>query len=1171
MADGNTATAPKLQDVSLDDKYTADSGLVFMTGTQALVRLPLEQHRRDKAAGLNTAGFITGYRGSPLGGYDQQLQRAGKHLKENQILFRPGVNEDLAATAVWGSQQAGLWGDGKYDGVFGIWYGKGPGVDRSGDAFKHANAAGTLQHGGVLAFAGDDHMAKSSTSAHQSEFAFVDAYIPVIAPSGVQEFLDMGLHGFAMSRFAGLWAGFKCIGETVDSAATVSVDPDRIKPIIPTDFEMPEGGLNSKLIVAEFLMLEELLHKYKIPAALAYARANRLDRIVWSGPRRRIGIVTSGKSYLDVRQALDDLGIDEATAAGIGLSIYKVAMTWPLETEGAKAFAEGLETVFVVEEKRSLIEWQLKDALYSVPADRRPEIIGKTDTKGAPLLPTNGELTPSSIAREIARLLDTDAVPSGLRARIGERMAQMNAVQAATGGNQPPSMVRTPYFCSGCPHNTSTRVPEGSRAGAGIGCHYMAMWMDRNTLGFTHMGAEGVNWTGQAPFVETDHIFQNLGDGTYFHSGLLAIRAAVAAGTNITYKILYNDAVAMTGGQSHDGPLDPVQIAHQVWAEGVKQVQVVADEKEELPANATWPPGTKVYERAELDKVQRELREVKGVTAIVYVQTCAAEKRRRRKRGTFPDPDQRIFINDAVCEGCGDCGVKSNCVSVTPLDTEFGRKRKIDQSSCNKDFSCLKGFCPSFVTVKGGQPRKSKGVEGTEPPHLLPVPEIPALDEPYGIMITGIGGTGVITIGALLSMAAHVEGKASTVMDMTGLAQKGGAVWSHLRIANTPEELHAVRIAAGGAKSLIGCDLVTSGQADTVSKLTRGSKAVVNSYRQFTGDFTRNPDFQFPTEEIMGRITSAVGEENVDFLDATDIATRLMGDSIATNMFMLGYAFQKGMVPLSAEAIMRAIELNEVAIDSNKRSFNWGRAAAANLGMVMEILGGEKKATGEPDIAKTLDEVIEKRVAFLTDYQNARYARRYRALVDKVRAVETEKGLGEKLTEAVARYYFKLMAYKDEYEVARLYTHPDFKAKLESQFEGDYTLEFNLAPPLLSKIDPVTGEPQKKKYGPGMLKAFGWLAKLRFLRGTPLDVFGRTEERKMERQLIRDYEQAVADLLAGLTGQNHRYAVEIASIPEHIRGYGHVKQRHLADAKANEEALWQNFRNPAAATAMAAE
>jgi indolepyruvate ferredoxin oxidoreductase len=1171
MADTGSATAPKLNDVSLDDKYTAEDGLVFMTGTQALVRLPMDQHRRDKAAGLNTAGFITGYRGSPLGAYDQQLAKSHKLLKENQILFRPGVNEDLAATAVWGSQQSGLYGDGKHDGVFGIWYGKGPGVDRSGDAFKHANAAGTLKNGGVLAFAGDDHMAKSSTSAHQSEYAFVDAYIPVIAPSGVQEFLDLGLHGFAMSRFSGLWTGFKCIGETVDSAATVSVDPNRVKPIIPTDFEMPEGGLNSKLIVAEFLMLEEILHKYKLPAALAYARANRLDRVIWSGPQRRIGIVTTGKSYLDVRQALDDLGIDEATAASIGLAVYKVAMTWPLETEGAKAFAEGLETLLVVEEKRSLMEWQLKDALYSVPADRRPEILGKTDRSGAPLLQSNGELTPGMIARVIARLLDNDQIPSELRARIGERLAGMDALTASTGGNQPPSMVRTPYFCSGCPHNTSTKVPEGSRAGAGIGCHYMAMWMDRSTAGFTHMGAEGVNWTGQAPFVDTPHIFQNLGDGTYYHSGLLAIRAAVSAGTNMTYKILYNDAVAMTGGQSHDGPLDPVQMAHQVWSEGVKRVTIVYDEKEDLPENATWPPGTKTFERAELDKVQRELREVAGVTCLIYIQTCAAEKRRRRKRGLFPDPDKRIFINEAVCEGCGDCGVKSNCVSVAPIDTEFGRKRKIDQSSCNKDFSCVNGFCPSFVTVKGGKPRKSKGVEGQEPPHLFPVPDIPTLEKPFGIMITGIGGTGVITIGALLSMAAHIEGKASTVMDMTGLAQKGGAVWSHLRIANTPEELHAVRIASGGARSLIGCDLVTSGQADTVSKLTRGSKAVVNSYRQFTGDFTRDPDFKFPTEEIKGRITSATGEEGVDFLDATDIATRLMGDSIATNMFMLGYAFQKGMIPVSAEAIMRAIELNEVAIESNKRSFNWGRAGAANLSMVMDVLGGEKKATGQADIAQTLDEVVAKRIAFLTDYQNARYAKRYQNLVERVRAAEAEKGLGEKLSEAVARYYFKLMAYKDEYEVARLYSRPEFLAGLEAQFEGDYTLEFNLAPPMLSKVDPVTGEPQKKTYGPSMMKKFGWLAKMRGVRGTPLDVFGRTEERKMERQLIRDYEKTVGDLLTSLSSDNHRYAVEIASIPEHIRGYGHVKVKHLADAKANEEALWLNFRNPSAATAMAAE
>jgi indolepyruvate ferredoxin oxidoreductase len=1170
MADAKAGLAPKLSEVSLDDKYTAESGHVFMTGTQALVRLPLEQRRRDLAAGLNTAGFISGYRGSPLGGYDQQLSKANKHLKEHHILFRPGVNEDLAATAVWGSQQSGLYGDAKYDGVFGIWYGKGPGVDRSGDALKHANAAGTLKHGGVLAFAGDDHMAKSSTSAHQSEFAFVDAFIPVIAPAGVQEFLDLGQHGFAMSRFSGLWAGFKCIGETVDSAATVSVGIDRVNPIIPTDFEMPADGVNSKLIVAEFLALEETLHKYKLPAALAYARANRLDRVVWSGPRRRIGIITSGKSYLDVRQALDELGIDEKTAAEIGLAVYKVAMTWPLETEGARAFAAGLDTVLVVEEKRSLMEWQLKDALYSMPADQRPEIIGKHDRRGAPMLPTNGELSPAMIARIIAQLLDTDAVPSGLRARIGERISQLEAVASSTGGNQPPSMVRTPYFCSGCPHNTSTKVPEGSRAGAGIGCHYMAQWMDRSTAGFTHMGAEGVNWTGQAPFVTTKHLFQNLGDGTYYHSGLLAIRAAVSAGTNITYKILYNDAVAMTGGQTHDGPLDPVALAHQVWAEGVKSVTIVADEKEELPENAQWPPGTKLYERDDLDKVQRELRDVEGVTAIVYVQTCAAEKRRRRKRGQFPDPDKRIFINEAVCEGCGDCGVKSNCVSVAPVDTEFGRKRKIDQSSCNKDFSCMKGFCPSFVTVKGGKPRKSRGVEGAEPPHLLPVPDIPTLDEPYGIMITGIGGTGVITIGALISMAAHIEGKASTAMDMTGLAQKGGAVWSHLRIANSPEELHAVRIASGAAKALIGCDLVVSGQVDTVSKLARGSKAVVNSHRTFTGDFTRDPDFKFPTDEIKGRITSAVGESYVDFLEATDIATRLMGDSIATNMFLMGYAFQKGMIPLSFESIMRAIELNEVAIESNKKSFNWGRAAAANMNYVTDLLGDVEKAS-EPVLAKTLDEVIAKRVEFLTEYQNTRYAKRYLKLVDKVRASVAEKGLGEELTEAAARYYFKLMAYKDEYEVARLYTAPAFQQALEAQFEGDYELEFNLAPPMLAKRDPETGELKKKAYGPSMMRNFRWLAKMKGVRGTPLDIFGRTAERKMERQLITDYEATMNKLLADVSRDNLTYAIQIASIPEHIRGYGHVKERHLEDVKANEEALWQNFRNPKASTAMAAE
>lgn len=1147
-----------LRDVSLDDKYTLDQGRAFMTGTQALVRLPLIQRQRDVAAGLNTAGYISGYRGSPLGAYDQQLWSARAHLAEHHIVFRPGLNEDLAATAIWGAQQIEHSGEAKYDGVFGIWYGKGPGVDRSGDVFKHANQSGAARHGGVIALAGDDHMAKSSTVAHQSEYAFVDAMIPVFSPAGVQEFLDYGLHGFAMSRFTGLWAGFKAIGETVDSSAVVDLDPSRVAPILP-EFEMPPGGLNNRQIVAEFLELEETLHRYKLPAALAYARANRLDRVIIGGPARRIGIVTTGKSYLDVRQALDELGLDEIEAARLGVSVYKVAMPWPLETEGARAFVEGLDLVMVVEEKRGLIEQQLKEALYSVAADRRPAIIGKTDETGQTLFPAYAELTPGMIARALADRLRKSGVDEQGQRRIDDALARYDRLTGYGAGNQPPSMSRTPYFCSGCPHNTSTKVPEGSRASAGIGCHYMALWMDRDTTGFTHMGAEGANWVGQAPFVETPHIFQNIGDGTYNHSGLLAIRQAAASGVNITYKILYNDAVAMTGGQPHDGAMSVSDVSRQVHAEGAKRVVVVTDEPEKYPKDYGFAPGVTVHHRRELMAVQKELRETPGLTVLIYDQTCAAEKRRRRKRGKFPDPAKRIFINDRVCEGCGDCGVKSNCVSVLPLETEYGRKRRIDQSACNKDYSCKEGFCPSFVTVLNGEPKKSPPVS-EEPQTLLPAPTLPSLDEPYGIVLTGIGGTGVVTVNAVLAMAAHLEGKAATVLDMAGLAQKGGAVASHLRIAANPDDLHATRIAMGGADLMLGCDIVTAGQPDNVAKLERGkSRAVINTYRQFTGDFTRDPDFQFPTDELKGRIEGGTGPGGADFIDGTTIATSLMGDSIAANLFMAGFAWQKGLIPLTLEAIDKAIELNGVGIAMNQRAFQWGRMAAYDIAKVEAAAGPLPKA----EAPKTVDEIIAGRMDDLTQYQNRRYAKRYETLVEKVQAAEAAKTPGKTgLSEAAANYAYKLMAYKDEYEVARLYSDPAFRQKLEATFEGDFELRFNLAPPLLSKTDPVTGEQIKKEYGPGMEKWFRQLAKLKGLRGTPFDIFGRTAERRQERQLIKDYRATVDRVCRDLTPENHAFAVALLSLPEQIRGYGHVKVRHLEQAKDEEKRLLDAFKNP---------
>jgi indolepyruvate ferredoxin oxidoreductase len=1152
--------------VTLDDKYALEEGRVYLTGIQALVRLPMMQRQRDVAAGLNTACLISGYRGSPLGGLDQALWRAKPFLKRSHVEFQPGVNEDLAATMIWGSQQVNLFPGAKYDGVFAMWYGKGPGVDRCGDVFKHGNAAGSSRHGGVLLLAGDDHAARSSTLPHQSEHEFISAMIPVLSPAGVQEILDLGLYGWAMSRYSGCWIAFKCIAETVESSASVSVDPHRVQMALPNQFEMPPGGLNIRW-PDHWTEQEYRLQRYKAYAALAFARANRLDKIVIDSPRPRFGIVTHGKSYLDVRQALDDLGIDEKLAAEIGIRLYKVAMTWPLEREGARQFAEGLQEVLVVEEKRAIIENQFKEQLYNWREDVRPRVVGKFDEKGEWILPSADELTPAQVARVIALRLR----PFYTSAKIEERLAFLEQKEKALAAEKV-KFQRIPYFCSGCPHNTSTRVPEGSRALAGIGCHFMAQWMDRSTDTFTQMGGEGVTWIGQAPFSETQHIFANLGDGTYFHSGSLAIRAAVAAGVNITFKILYNDAVAMTGGQPVDGHITVPQITQQVAAEGVTRIVVVSDEPDKYPVNAGFAPGVAIEHRDRLDRVQRDLREVKGVTVLVYDQTCAAEKRRRRKRGTFPDPQKRVFINEEVCEGCGDCGVQSNCLSVTPVETEFGRKRAIDQSSCNKDFSCLKGFCPSFVTVHGGKVRKLRSSEqGGDRFAHLPAPKIPAVDAPYNILVTGVGGTGVVTIGALLGMAAHIEGKGVTVLDMTGLAQKGGAVISHIRIAGAPEKIHAVRVAAGEANLVLGCDLVVAAGAEANSRMRRGlTRAIINTHETVTGAFTRQPDLQFPGGELRQAVRDAVDADAAEFVEGTAFATALMGDSIATNLFMLGYAWQRGLVPVSVDAIEQAIELNAVAVEANKRAFSWGRLAAHDLAAV-ERAAKPTMVTPLRPIAKSLDEIVARRIEHLTGYQNAAYARRYEALVRRVAETERKRTAGlNGLAEAVARYYAKLLAYKDEYEVARLYADPRFAQAVRRQFEGDYRLEFNLAPPLIADRDPDTGQLRKRTFGPWMLSAFRWLARFKFLRGTRFDVFGRTAERRRERQLIAEYEALIAELLERLTPENHAIAVELATVPEYIRGFGHVKDAHLAEAKAHEAELLALFRRSFSA-AQAAE
>ena len=1163
-------------DISLDDKYTLERGRAFITGTQALIRLPMQQRMRDARAGLNTAGFITGYRGSPLGSVDQTAMKAKKHLEAQHVRFHPGVNEDLAATSIWGSQQVNLFEGALYDGVFGMWYGKGPGVDRCGDVFKHANMAGTSRHGGVLVLAGDDHAAKSSTTAHQSEHILKACGIPVLYPSSVQEYLDYGLHGWAMSRYTGLWVSMKCVTDIVESGASVDLDPDRVRIVLPEDFDLPPGGLNIRWPDA-VLEQEARMNNYKWYAALAYARVNKLNRIVWDSPRAKIGIITAGKSYLDTRQALADLGIDEQVARDIGIRLYKVGMTWPLEAEGVREFAQGLEEILVVEEKRQILEYALKEELYNWRDDVRPRVVGKFDDTGEWssnrheghgnwLLPATYELNPAQIARAIASRVSRYFAGHPIEARVRERIAFLEAKEAVLKVSAPdPSKDRIPHFCSGCPHNTSTKVPEGSRALAGIGCHYMALWMDRETATFTHMGAEGATWIGAAPFTSEKHVFANLGDGTYFHSGLLAIRAAVAGKVNITYKILYNDAVAMTGGQNVDGPLDPAMISRQIAAEGVSPIIVVTDDPEKYPAAIDWAPGVTIRHRSELDAVQRELRDKPGVSAMIYDQTCASEKRRRRKRNEYPDPAKRVVINEAVCEGCGDCSVQSNCLSVEPLETEFGRKRQINQSSCNKDYSCVNGFCPSFVTVEGGKLKKPKKAV-VEPAKAaapaqdsLPSPALPATREPYGILVTGIGGTGVVTVGQILAMAAHVEGKGCSVLDMSGLAQKGGPVLSHVRLADSPDQLFSTRVGTGAADLVIGCDEIVTAGRDALSRMSEGrTHAVINATGTPTAAFVRNPDWQFPEAGAQQDIQRACGAGRAEFVDAGRIATALMGDSIATNLFMLGYAWQKGWVPLAEASILKAITLNGVSVDFNTQAFVWGRTAANDLASVEKVARASAPAQViEFKRSPALDDVIARRVAFLTGYQNPAYARQYSDFVAQVRQAESavvEAGKPLRLTETVARYYFKLMAYKDEYEVARLHADPAFTAKIAGMFEGDYKVKFHMAPPLLAKRD-HQGHLVKREFGPWMMGAFRLLSRLRGLRGSALDVFGYTAERRTERALIAHYRDTLASLLPRLSAANLPQMIALAAIPEDIRGYGHVKERHLKAAREKEAAL----------------
>ncbi len=1166
-----------LQDLKIDDRFDLSKTRILTSGVQALVRLTMMQAERDRAEGHKTAGYVTGYRGSPLGAVDQQFMRASKYLEPHNVMFQAGLNEDLAATAVWGTQQAQMRGEGAYDGVFSIWYGKGPGVDRCGDVFRHANAAGTSPLGGVLVMMGDDHAAESSTVPHQSEFALMDAMMPVLNPSGVQEILDYGILGFALSRFCGCWVGIKCVHDNVESTAIVDGSVDRIKINIPSDFEMPDGGLNIRSWDDRHEQ-EERMHTQKRFAAAAFARANKLNEIVLSGGRvPRIGIATTGKSYLDVRQALDELGIDEVASSKLGIRVLKVGMVWPLEPEIIEDFVKGLDLVIVVEEKRSLIETQIKEQLFG--RHRVPQLIGKKDENDEHLFRAFGTLDPNDIAIAIGERIGARQKND----KIKNEVERLKAAQRSL-SNLREVATRIPYFCAGCPHNSSTTVPEGGRAYAGIGCHWMAQYVpERNTEGSTHMGAEGANWIGEAPFSTRKHVFQNLGDGTYNHSGILAIRAAAAAGVNITYKILYNDAVAMTGGQSHEGGLTVPQIARQVYSEGARRVVVVTDEPDKYPASAGFPPHTAIHHRRELGKVQRELMDEEGLTILIYDQTCAAEKRRRRKRGTFPDPAKRIMINELVCEGCGDCGVKSNCVAIAPVETEFGRKRKIDQSSCNKDYSCVNGFCPSFVSVEGGELIKGQERKTTiDVPvfEALPEPELPGLENPWSILVTGIGGTGVVTVGQIIAMAANLEGKGAGIIDMAGLSQKNGAVVSHLKIAERQEDISTIRVSAGGADLLLGCDLVTSAAEHNLAAAGEGrTQAVVNDYETMPAMFTNDADYKLPGDELRLAIQARMGQGRTDLVNATKIATALMGDSIASNLFTLGYAWQKGLIPVSSEAIERAITLNNVAVEMNLKAFEWGRRAAHDLGAVEKIIEradeAKKTAISEThNLSQTLEEMVERRAAFLTAYQDAAYGERYRKLVNNVRSVEESiSPRSNILATAVARYYFKLLAYKDEYEVARLYADGGFADQVKAQFKGDYTVKVHLAPPLLSRRDPETGHLIKREFGPWIMTAFSWLAKMKRLRGTALDIFGYTQERKQERQLIKDYEATVARVLGKLSVANLDLAAEIAAMPEHIRGYGHVKERHITEAKVREAELLAAYEagRTSAPAALAAE
>lgn len=1157
-----TAAQPRIE-ATLADKYSLSEGLVFMSGTQALVRLPIQQRIRDQMAGLKTAGFISGYRGSPLGRYDMELWRAGTQLAAHYIHFQPGVNEDLAATAVWGSQYVPLLPRPKFDGVFGIWYGKGPGVDRSGDVLKHANAAGTSPLGGVIAVAGDDHGAKSSTQAHQSDQAFVAAGMPVLYPSDVQEILDFGLHGIAMSRHAGCWVGVKLVTEVVEGSGSVLVRPDSPSIVLP---EHPDGASDVHIKRFEMPAQQEVrLYQRRLPASLAYARANGLNRIVNEAPAARIGVVSAGKSWADTRQALQRLGLSSNPA---GIRLLKIGMVWPLDPEIVVAFARGLEAILVVEEKRPLIEDQLKSILFDAGPDvGHPRVVGKFDgasawspNAGAPILSMVGELNPAVIAERMAALPGVAALlPSGTPTAVASRTDQRSV-------EVPLVSERTPTFCSGCPHSTSTRVPEGSLALAGIGCHGMAILLYPDRTGpMSHMGGEGAMWVGQAPFTDEAHVFANIGDGTYYHSGFLAIRQAVAAKVSITYKLLLNGFVSMTGGQPIEGELTPAQLATELQAEGVARVVIVTDDPTKY-AGRPLPTHVPVHHRERLDAVQKELREQVGVSVLIYDQMCATERRRQRKRGTIADTNVRTFINAAVCEGCGDCGEQSNCLSVEPLDTEFGRKRRINQASCNRDLSCVQGFCPSFVTLKGATLRRTKIPPDVTPDvSRLPEPVIPTLDTAQGIIVAGVGGTGVVTVSAVLGMAVHLDGNYVTTLDLTGLAQKYGAVMSHIRMARDHDQLNTYRLASATADVVIGCDLIVAAGGEAGDRMKPGhTQVLVNTDFTPTREFFRNPDWKVDSGALVARMAERAGQ--VEPIAATRIARELLGDPVGANMFMLGYAWQKGWVGVSRAALERAIELNAVAVPFNLSSFNWGRIAAHDPEQLQRALSLVSGGRQEAPKLERLADIVAHRSGELKAWQSGAFADRYRQFVERMAGVERAVTLGignqsdrDRLATAVARYYYKLLAYKDEFEVARLYSAPAFREELERNFEGDFELRFHLGAGPFARYVEGSEKPRKREVGRWIMSVFAVLSKLRFLRGSLADPFRNSVERKLALASIARYEADLERIAAELDADRIDLAVEIASWPEHLRGFGHVRQAHETQVAAMRDKLWQRW------------